>query len=639
VKGLAGVRGAAALAAVLAIATYANSLGGELLYDDVTDIVRNRLVRDFEVARIFGEPSWATWVGIGYAGYRPVTTLTFALNHAVHGLLPMGYHVVNVGLHAAVSALLVAVLARVLGRPAVAGIAGALFATHPVHTEAVASVVGRADVLATLLALLCWWALLGRERRRDVPFVRGVLAAAALALAILAKESAVAILGVVVLTDLLDGWRAGTASGSTLRSRWTTYALLAAAAGGALAWRSIVLHGSGGGITAFDNVLVRESYPGRITTTLALAARYVEKLVWPLHLAADSGYREIDVVAWSDPYCLAGIGLLLGLLLAVIVLRRSHDALLGLVLTAVPLAVVLAVSFLALGPPLAERLLYLPSAGFCVLLGLGIERAAGRTGAYAAAATIVVAYGGLTIARNRVWREPSVFFRTMVADAPRSARSHRELGIFLGERNETAAAVAELQTSLAILPYPATAYGLGIVLGRARRWDESIAAYQLALSLKPDFVEAMTNLAVTYGEKGDDATAVGWFERVLAVQPGFAQVHMNYANSLQRLGRLREAAEHYEKAAALEPGDPATRFNYGVCLERLGRPADAVRQYEAAIAARGDWPAPHGRLVEALLAAGRREAAETAQERAERLFPNDPAIRAGRRSLEEAPSD
>jgi tetratricopeptide (TPR) repeat protein len=415
--------------------------------------------------------------------------------------------------------------------------------------------------------------------------------------------------------------------------------LLAAAVGGALAWGSAVLSGSGGGITVLDNVLVREPYAGRIATTLALAARAVATLVWPLHLSADYSFRQIDVVSWSDPWCLAGILLLVALAVTAVALRRSRGGLLGIVLLAVPLGLVLAVSFLALGPPLAERLLYLPSAGFCVLLALLLHRLAERGGvarrvAYACAAAIVVAYGGLTVARNRVWREPSAFFRTMVADAPLSARSHRELGTWLGEQNQIPEAVAELEASLAILPHPATAYGLGIVLGRARRFDDAIAAYRTALSLRGDFVEAMINLGTTYGDKGDDASAVAWFERALALRPDVVQLQMNYANSLQRLGRLEEAAEHYARAVAIDPGDAAVRFNYGVCLERLGRPADAARQYEAAIAARAGWSAPHQRLVVALLGAGLRDAAVAAQDRAERLFPDDPAVRARRQTLD-----
>ena len=634
---ISSARGAAGVAAALAVVAYVNSLGGALLYDDVPDVVRNRLVRDFEVARIFTEPSWATWVGIGYAGYRPVTTLSFALNHAVHGLAPAGYHVVNVALHAGVSALLVLLLVRLGLTLAVAGLAGALFATHPVHTEAVASVVGRADLLAALLAFLAWLALVQGERVA-VSIPRALAAAALMVLAVLAKESAVAIVAVIVAMDLIEAAARGGAPGAILRSRWRAHALLVAGAAGALVWRHAVLQGSAGGITRFDSALAGVPLAERVPTMFAVAALYAEKLVWPMRLSADYSYRQIDVLPWSDPLCLLGIALLIALALAAITFRRAAEARLGLVLLAIPLVAVLLISFLTLGPPLAERLLYLPSVGFCVLVAVAIGRlrergTAARRVAHAAAAAILLAYTGLTVARNRVWREPAVFFETMVGDAPLSARSHRELGTFLGERDQVAAAVRELETSMAILPNPATAYSLGNVLARARRPDEAIAAYQRALSLKADFVEAMTNLATTYGEKGDDGTAIVWFERVLALRPGFAELHMNYANSLQRLGRLAEAAEHYEQALALAPGDAAARFNYGVCLERLGRPADAAAQYEAAIGARSGWAAPHERLVAALLTAGRRDAARTAQERAERLFPDDPAVRARRRSL------
>ena len=624
VRRTSGVLGAA-LAATLAVVAYANTLHGELLYDDVADIVRNHLVRDFEVGRIFGEPSWATWIGIGYAGYRPLTTLTFALNHAAGGLRPVGYHLVNIGLHAAASALLVVVLARLGLRPLVAGLAGALFALHPVHTEAVASVVGRADVLSTLLALGCWWLLLGGDGRASP--ARAALAAVTLALAVLAKEPAVAIVGVIVVTDALLG-----------RPRWATHALLAAVAGATLAWRSFVLAGSGGGITLLDNVLVREPWLGRVPTTLAMAARYAGKLVWPLHLSADYSFREVQVVGWSDPSCVAGLLLLVGLLVAALVLRRSHDVLVGLVLLAVPLALVVLVTFLALGPPLAERLLYLPSAGFCVLLALLLARVAERGGAgrlvgWATAGAVLVAYGALTVARNRVWHESEVFFRTMVADAPRSARSHRELGVWLGEKEKTDAAVAELEASMAILPHPATAYAMGIVLGRAGRREAAVAAYQNALSLKPDFVEAMVNLGTTYFQKEDDATALAWFARAMAINPNLPQLQMNSANSLQRIGRLPEAAERYARAVELDPKDPAIRFNYGICLERLNRPADAAQQYEAAAALRPDWPAPQQRLILALLNANRRDAAVAAYDRAARLFPDNESIKALRDSV------
>lgn len=622
---------APALAAALAGAVSAGTLGGALLYDDVPDIVRNRFVREHDVVGIFTGPSWATWVGIGDAGFRPVTTLTFTLNHLVHGLEPAGYHAVNVLLHAAATAVLVVVVGGILVRPGAALVAGLLFAVHPVHTEAVAAVVGRADVLSMLFGLGCWWMVRGGGSGAWWTLA----GAASLVLALLSKETAVALVGVVALSDLGAGRRTGLRE--VVRRRWPTWAALAAAAAAALAWRSVVLRGSGGGITPFDNVVAGEPLLARIPTTLAVAARYVEKLVWPVRLSADYSYRQIDLAGWTDPYCIAGALLfVVGGVAGVLSFRRDPDAWSGFVLLAVPLLGVLGLTFLALGPTMAERLLYLPSAGFCVLGAVLLHALAARgrlarRAAWAAVAALLVTGSALTVARNAVWRDPEVFFPTMVADAPRSARAHRELGTFYAETGRTEEAVAALRTSLGIRPNPATAYNLGNVLAGARRYDDAIAAYHLALSLRPDFVEAMANLATSYGEKGDDASAVRWFEQALAARPGVPRFHMNFANTLQRLGRLEDAARHYGVAVAGAPNDAAIRYNYGVCLERLGDLAAAVRQYEAAIAIEPRWTAPHERLIATQLAAGERAAALTALARAESLLPADPTVQRIRR--------
>ena len=125
---------------------YANTLSGPLLYDDTNAIVRNAWVHDGNPVAIFTNPSWWS-AGHGH-GWRPVTTSSFAVNYALHGLAPAGYHVVNVALHAAVCMLLLSVCAALGIAVATSLIAALLFAAHPVHTEAVASVVGRAELLA-----------------------------------------------------------------------------------------------------------------------------------------------------------------------------------------------------------------------------------------------------------------------------------------------------------------------------------------------------------------------------------------------------------------------------------------------------------------------------------------------------------
>src|SRR5262249_48873467 len=150
--------------------------------------------------------------------YRPVTTASFAVNYAIHGASPVGYHVVNVVLHAVVCVVLALVLARVTGDPSLALLAGFLFAAPPVHTEAVARAVGRAELLAALLALLAWWTVIARRGAWS-----RAAAALLLCLGVLAKESACTIVAVALAADLI------------YRRRLDTRAYLALALGVAVA--------------------------------------------------------------------------------------------------------------------------------------------------------------------------------------------------------------------------------------------------------------------------------------------------------------------------------------------------------------------------------------------------------------------
>src|SRR5438067_10934194 len=145
--------------AAVVFACYANALRCGLVFDDLNAIVNNPAVRRLDVAHILTRPAWfARPVPI----YRPVTTLGFALDHAAHGVRPLGYHLVNVLLHAAVSVLVAAVVRHATGDAAIAFVTALLFAAHPVHTEAVTSVVGRAELLAGLFALAAWLVVDGR---------------------------------------------------------------------------------------------------------------------------------------------------------------------------------------------------------------------------------------------------------------------------------------------------------------------------------------------------------------------------------------------------------------------------------------------------------------------------------------------
>jgi len=201
-----------ALLLAVAMLVYGNTLLNGFTFDDFLFVLHNPGVTHLSVSQLV-QPTKASNL------FRPVTFGSFALNFALEGAHPLGYHVVNLLLHAAVTLLLYLVLLKLLeGVQQGAGVAWAaalLFAVHPIHTEAVASIVGRAELLAAGFLLAAWLLHL-----HDLP----ALALTCFALALLSKESAVAFVPLALAGDFARGklkplpryaWIAGVAAAYT----------------------------------------------------------------------------------------------------------------------------------------------------------------------------------------------------------------------------------------------------------------------------------------------------------------------------------------------------------------------------------------------------------------------------------------
>jgi hypothetical protein len=193
---------AAALVLGCAVAVYANTLSNGFVLDDEALIVTNPQVRSLAKLHVlFGSDYWEAHVQVGL--HRPLVVSTFALDYAAGGLDARVFHGVNVALHALVSLPVFGLIRALALDPAIATATGLLFAVHAVHTEAVANVAGRAELLASLFFLLALHGHLLRERaeRRRAPLCAASLCAYALAL--LSKENAVTLIGVILLYDML----------------------------------------------------------------------------------------------------------------------------------------------------------------------------------------------------------------------------------------------------------------------------------------------------------------------------------------------------------------------------------------------------------------------------------------------------
>jgi len=565
----------AVVVALIAIGLYANSLGNGFVYDDPNAITGNEAVVAGDLRTILSTPSW--WGDGRGTLWRPLTTLTFALDYALYGAAPFGFHVVNVGLHALVSVLVLVVFARAGVASGVAFAAAALFASHPVHTEAVANVVGRAELLAAVGFFLAWWCWLAAGVVAG-PVATARIAGAALLffLALLAKENAIALPAVVVVADLLG--RGTEPAVRLLRRRAPGYLALVAVALGYVALRRTVVGAITPEAELLDNPLGLLPAGERVVGAVAVAGLYALRLVFPLWLSADYSYDQIPVPeSMLDPRVLAGLAVIVAVAVAAWWARRQLPAVaLGLLFMALTFALVSNL-IVPIGTIMGERLLYLPSAGFCVALAAGLA-AAGQGRVLTAAVVVLVAlYGGRTLARNPVWREPLVFFATMTADAPRSARAHAELGTALAEAGRLGEAEAAFARALAIKPEdPVTLYNRGVALGAAGRFDDAAATYRRAIAAKPDFGRAFENLGGVESARGDQRAALAALRRAQELTPESPYLLMTIGNVQARAGATAEARATFEDAVARRPHDPLVLTAYGTFLHQQGDDRAAV---------------------------------------------------------------
>ncbi|MHB1194030.1 MAG: tetratricopeptide repeat protein [Longimicrobiales bacterium] len=446
-----GPRAWAALAALTAVALYLRTVGFGWVYDDQMEVVLNTFVRSLaNLPAIFTSTVWAG-SGMETFLYRPLAVVTYALNWQLSGAEPWSYHLVNVLLHAGAAVLVVRLGTLWRLSPAAAGLAGILFAVHPIHVEAVAAVFGRKDLLATLLVLAFALAHRGALERGGW---RRAAAPLLLLCAMLSKEVGVVGLALVAVQDL---WLERDRRAFLARREVPLlYASHLVAVTLFLLARTSVTGGMGIPDTSFwDNPLASAPLAQRVATALVVAGKGAGLLLLPLGQSPDYSFDAIPVV--TSPFDLRLLATLLGglALVGAAVHPRLRSTVLPLALawyalSLLPTANVLVVS----GTIFAERLLYLPSVGFSLVAGAALawavqRRRAGGT-ALAVAAVVALAFG--TVAYSRFWSDDVTLFRRAAAAVPGSTKAHHKLGEELLRRGELGDALRSLGRALEIAP-------------------------------------------------------------------------------------------------------------------------------------------------------------------------------------------
>jgi hypothetical protein len=504
----------------LAFAASATSLGNGFALDDLALIATNARVHSLhEWWRLFSTPYWPAQ--FGQSLYRPIVTLGYAVQWTVGNGAPWVFHAVSVAMYMGVCVLAFALFRRVLP-PVPAVIAGALFAVHPVHVEAVANVVGQAELIAAV-AILAACVTYVRARDAGTPTVLDLATIAVLfGVACLAKEHALLL---PVLFGLLEIFavRGAHTPPADLRKRvgaLTPLGVTLAIVGIAfLAARTLTL-----GELLGEKPLVPVAGFSRVLVMFAVAPHWIRLFFWPAHLSADYSPHHISIPTTVDVAVGAGIAVFVAAIAAFIALGTSKisaaDQRAGRLAIAWTAVTLLPVSNLFSVMLVAERTLLVPSVGAMLLVGAVTSMAfahadsINRRGLVRfafALGTAVVGVVGIIRSRERqhVWRDDATLFAQTVLDAPESYRAQFFYGQSLFES------------------------------GRRREGEKHV---RLAIQLNPTRadVSPLNYLATQYRDAGMCPAALPLYEQAIANDSARPDVRYGLAACLLNTGRVAD---------------------------------------------------------------------------------------------------
>jgi tetratricopeptide (TPR) repeat protein len=577
--------GAAAVVAGAGILVYLTSLDGAFVFDDRVHIVNDEAIRRLR-------PLGALLA----AGTRPVVRLSLAVNHALGGRDPFGYHVFNLAVHLLAAVTLLAVARRTLAaatmpdavRRNAAGLALAialLWTVHPLLTQSVTYVIQRAESMMGLAVLLSLYCVIrgagGTGRGRAAAWYAAAVVVCAVGIG--AKAVAAVTPLVVYLYD-----RAFLAphAGPPLRRRWPLYLGLVAT------WLLLIPTGVAPGVLATDRaqagigLSVQGVTPlGYFLTQPEVVLHYLRLAVWPRPLVFDYQWPLATGVASVAVPLAIVTGL--GLLTAWAIWKRPAWGFLGawFFLLLAPTS-----SFIPIKDLAAEQRMYLPLAAVVALVVLVAHRviarlaggeASARMAAMIAVMLAATTLGSLTIQRNRDYHEPLALWLDTAAKRPDNARAHLNACVLLRRAGREDEAVAAAERAVAADPdYAKAWFNLGQLQQSRGRRNEATVAFGRAVEADPNLAPAQISYGMILAAGGRFVDAIEPLEAGLARRPRHVQGQLTLAAALAAQNRAADALARYRLAAETDPDNTNAWFGQGWSLMRLERHAEALVAFQ-----------------------------------------------------------
>lgn len=578
------------MVAAVAFAVYANTLFNGFLNDDEHQVLLNPWITDLRsLPAIFTQSVWGFVEGKRVSDYyRPLMHVVYLIDHQIFGFHAWGFHLVNVILHALNTALVFFLTKRLTAGSGAAPAdpttpadfllaapfaAALLFATHPVHTEAVAWVAAVPELTFTFFGLSCLLFHIGSDER---PRFR-LASFAAFTLALLCKETAVTLPAVLLAYDLALRRKRRPLEGAV--ARFAPYLLITSV-------YLIVRHAVLSKQLLIPSKLWTLGPYETLINVLPLFRDYVRFTLLPFPLSFWHVLRPISSLLTSDG--LSSLAVASAFVAAgVLMWKKDRLSFFALALFVLPLFPAFYISALP-AKPFAERYLYLPSVGFVVLAALVLRRLSVAPRMKAVAAVMLVAttvlYSAATIQRNRVWKDAFTLYVDTTREMPDAPVSPLDLAMKLLKRGYVDEAIAQYRILAKFKPDDATYQSsLGGALIRKGFLDEGMEHLRAALAVDPRSLDSYVDLGVALKRKGRTDEAVAMYREALAIDPDHAEVHFNLGGALADGGHIEEALDHYRIVVRLKPENAYYRNMLGIEYGRQGLLSAAIEQFREAV--------------------------------------------------------
>jgi len=598
-----------ALIIMLTLAAYSNTFHVPFQFDDPRSISEVPFVRDIHQ---FPNPLMLQ---------RAVGFFTFALNYWLHGTDVAGYHIVNLVIHIMNAFLVYALVALSFRTPIlqrsslmryakqIALFTALLFACHPIQTQAVTYIAQRFASLATLFFLLSLVAYV-RSRlplgatavnHRSLTWYGVSLVAAVLAMK--TKEIAFTLPVIIILYEFLFLEGAIKKRVLLLLPLLLTMAIIPLnLLGTARPIGDIISDISE--VTKLQTTASRGEY---LVTELTVIVTYLRLLFFPVDQNLDYDYPLFE--SFFTPEVVFSF-LVLALILGTGAYLLYHDrrspgigrlTAFGIFWFFITLSV--ESSVIPIADVIYEHRLYLPSVGFFLAcmsaVFWAVDRLRDRWAKVEGAVVIflagaVIAFTGITYARNTVWQTEVGLWKDIISKSPLKARGYNGLGLAYFNEGIYDKAIEAFARAIELYPAYGVAFNnIGNSYFRTGLYEKAIEAQTRAIALEPDNAIFRDNRGLTYSAIDAYDRAIADFAAAIKLDPSYAKSYHNLGFVYHKKGLYRQAIEEYTRAIALDPGNAVFRSNRGLAYAATGQYEKAIEDQTTAIALDPDFAAAY----------------------------------------------